>query len=142
MDKPKTLKGLIKDMTLDDHEAYTQFWAEKTCWDFLAQVLPKGEVRWVTGTEPMTVKSVRDLFMSYLEAVPGALDEDGITKSWFHLYSSKLHERHSTVLNSFGVDTRKVTLATISEERDLLHIAINHEMWDERDVKKFADQFH
>lgn len=142
VDKPKTLKGLIKDMTLDDHEAYTQFWAEKTCWDFLAQVLPKGEVRWATGTEPMTVKSVRDLFMSYLEAVPGALDEDGITKSWFHLYSSKLHERHSTVLNSFGVDTRKVTLATISEERDLLHIAINHEMWDERDVKKFADQFH
>lgn len=142
VDKVKTLKGLIKDMTIDDHEAYTRFWDEKTCWDFLAHVLPRGEVRWVTGTETMMVKSVRDLFMSYLEAVPGALDEDGITKSWFHVYSSRLHERHSTVLNSFGVDTRKVTLATISEEKDLLHMAINHEMWDERDVRKFADQFH
>lgn len=141
VEKVKTLKGLIKDMTADDHEGYTRFWEEKTCWDFLAHVLQSGEVRWVTGTEKMTVESVRNLFMSYLEAVPGALNEDGITRSWFHVYSTKLHDQHSTVLNSFGVDTRKVTLATISEEKDVLHIAINHEMWDERDVRKYADQF-
>ena len=141
VEKVKTLKGLIKDMTADDHAEYTRFWEEKTCWDFLAHVLRSGEVRWVTGTESMTVESVRDLFMSYLSAVPGALNEDGITRSWFDVYSTKLHDQHSTVLNSFGVDTRKVTLATISEEKDVLHIAINHEMWDERDVKKYADQF-
>ena len=141
VEKMKTLKGLIKDMTADDHEAYTQFWDEKTCWDFLAQVLQKGEVRWVTGTEPMTVESVRSLFLSYLDRVPTALNSDGITKSWFYVYSQKLEHRHSTVLNSFGVDTRKVTLATVDEEKDVLHIAINHEMWEDRDVKKYADQF-
>ena len=141
VEKGKTLKGLIKEMTHDDHEGYTRFWQESTCWGFLSHVVLKGEVRWVTSTEPMTVEKVRDLFLSYLEAVPGALNEDGITKSWFQVYSSKLHDRHATVLNSFGVDTRKVTLATLSEERDELHIAVNHEMWDERDVRKYADQF-
>ena len=141
VEKIKTLKALIKDMTADDHEAYTKFWQEENCWSFLSHVLQHGEVRWVTGTEPMTLEAVKDLFGSYMRTVPSALDEDGITNSWFHVYANMLKDRHSTILNSFGVDTRKVTLATVSDEMDVLHIAINHDMWDERDVKKYSDQF-
>ncbi|CAE7669515.1 unnamed protein product [Symbiodinium pilosum] len=141
VEKVKTLKALIKDMTADDHEAYTKFWREGNCWSFLSHVLQHGEVRWVTGTEPMTLEAVKDLFSSYMRTVPSAVDKDGITNSWFHVYANMLKDRHATILNSFGVDTRKVTMATVSDEMDVLHIAINHDMWDERDVKKYSDQF-
>ncbi|CAE7039146.1 unnamed protein product [Symbiodinium natans] len=141
VEKIQTLKALIKNMTADDHEAYTKFWQEDNCWSFLSHVLEHGEVRWVTGTEPMTLAAVKDLFSSYMRTVPSALDRDGITNSWFHVYTNTLKDRHATILNSFGVDTRKVTLATVKDEMDVLHIAINHDMWDERDVKKFSDQF-
>ncbi|CAE7250092.1 unnamed protein product [Symbiodinium necroappetens] len=141
VEKTQTLKALLKTMTADDHEAYTKFWQEDNCWSFLSHVLQHGEVRWVTGTEPMTLDATKSLFSSYMRTVPSALDKDGITNSWFHVYASTLKDRHSTILNSFGVDTRKVTLATVSDETDVLHIAINHDMWDERDVKKYSDQF-
>ena len=35
----------------------------------------------------------------------------------------------------------EVILATVTDESKVTQIAINHELWDKRDVDKFAEQF-
>eukprot|EP00415_Alexandrium_ostenfeldii_P003953 UN3953 len=88
----------------------------------------------------MTLEAFQDLFQEYLVSLQAVTTKDGIANSWFRVFEG-LKGQHTIVLNSFGVDTRKVVLATVPNESRVLQIAVNYEMWDSRDVTKFEGQF-
>jgi len=136
----KSLKQLVKQITGTNHEAYGAFWTESNCWGFYGELGRRGETRWVGEGEPMSLEALRALFQEYAASVQAVTTEDGIASSWFRVFEG-LKGRHTVVLNSFGVDTRKVVLATLASEKRVLQITVNHELWDARDVSKFESQF-
>merc|ERR1712056_87859 len=77
----------------------------------------------------------------YLSKMDGSTTEEGITKSWFHAWDRLQRGHHSMILNSFGVDTRKVICRTLHNEVFALQLTVNFELWDARDRKKFEDQY-
>jgi len=141
VDKPKGLKSIVKELTMSDHRAYSAFWNEQNCWDFFTYMATKGQVKWVTDSREITLEGLRSLFKEYVQVMDNATTKEGITKSWFR-FVDQLKDVHHTILNSFGVDTRKVIVATMPESANhVMQVVVNHEMWDDRDVKKFAEQF-
>lgn len=141
VEKAKNFKQLIKEITLTSHITYTAFWEETNCWNFFDYISTKGEVRWVGGAEIMTKEKFKVLFKDYLKGVASSLREDGIAYSWFKVFETLQAAGHTVVLNSFGVDTWKVVKATLPKGDNVLQVAVNHELWDERDANKFRDQF-
>eukprot|EP00930_Biecheleria_cincta_P085948 TRINITY_DN7530_c0_g1_i1.p1 TRINITY_DN7530_c0_g1~~TRINITY_DN7530_c0_g1_i1.p1 ORF type:complete len:472 (-),score=75.17 TRINITY_DN7530_c0_g1_i1:48-1379(-) len=148
IDKPKTLKSLVKDMTADK-DSYATFWSEETCFSFVADLLSKGAVTWVGDSAGVTVESFRKSFQEYLTTIADATDKEGIVKSWYQVYtdlttghlSPKDGSQHVIFLNSFGVDTRRVVTSTVADESHVIQVTVNFELWEERDVKKFQAQF-
>lgn len=140
VDKTKSLKQLVKEITSSSHEAYGAFWTEANCWKFFEELASRGELKWVGEEEPMTLEALQGLFQEYLVSLQAVTTKDGIANSWFRVFEG-LKGQHTVVLNSFGVDTRKVILATLPNESRVLQITVNYEMWDSRDVTKFESQF-
>jgi len=140
IEKAKTLKQLVKEVTSNSHESYGAFWTEPTCWRFFRELVPRGELRWVGEDKLMTEEGIQQLFQEHLTSLQKVTTKDGIASSWFRVFES-LKGHHTLVLNSFGVDTRKVILATVPNERRVLQVTVNYEMWDARDVTKFEGQF-
>jgi len=138
--KKQSLKKLVKDITASDYSAYKTFFSEDNCRKFYVELSQKADIRWADAPNVMDVEDFIRLFYEYKDTISQGIDSDGITQSWFRCYE-KLGMRHSLMLNSFGVDTRKVILATEGDESRVMQIAINYELWDKRDVEKFEAQF-
>merc|ERR1712187_1106359 len=104
IDKPKTFKAIVKDITSNDHLAYSSFWTEDHCWRLFVELERLGEVIWSGTKKPINLQDCTFLFKEYLINLSEKIGSDGITPSWFHVFS-KLHGQHTVILNSFGVDT-------------------------------------
>mmetsp|Transcript_1245 Transcript_1245/g.2854 ORF Transcript_1245/g.2854 Transcript_1245/m.2854 type:complete len:443 (+) Transcript_1245:128-1456(+) len=142
IEKLRTFKQLVKDMTSGDHLSYSSFWTEEKCWRLFIELAGKGEVRWAGQDSPFSLEQCRTLFKEYMVTLDRVISKDGIPESWFHVFKElNAHGNHNIVLNSFGVDTRKVILATVPDERQALQVAVNYELWDSRDMQKFQGQF-
>lgn len=139
--KTRTLKQLVKDLTANDHGAYNRFWSPDNCLQFVTMLTSAGELKWQNQDEIVTVDKYTEMFQQYLDALQKVVDPDGIAASWFKAYELLVKHGHTVVLNSFGVDTRKVVLATLHNESPVLQIAVNHELWDGRDVAMYEKQF-
>jgi len=140
VEKLKTMKQLVKDMIANDRDAYASFWTPERCWKLYGELEIKGKVTWHGQQGSFRLDACQDLFNSYLARLPKVMTRDGIAGSWFQLYDG-LHGEHTIVLNSFGVDTRKVVLATVPDERRVIHLTVNYDLWDERDKRTFSEQF-
>merc|ERR1719356_625826 len=138
--KKQSLKKLVKDITASDADAYRSFFSEVTCRTFFSQLAAFADIRWSDALDPLRVEDFVDMFEEYRGTISNGIDSNGITQSWFRCYDA-LKDEHALMLNSFGVDTRKVILATGPDESKVLQIAINYELWDGRDVEKFEKQF-
>mmetsp|Transcript_9481 Transcript_9481/g.24584 ORF Transcript_9481/g.24584 Transcript_9481/m.24584 type:complete len:464 (+) Transcript_9481:160-1551(+) len=138
--KKRTLKQVVKEMTLKNHDLYTHFWEEDICWRLFTELAEKCSMRWSGTDNPINLSEFRQLFSEYVVALKRDTTKDGIAHSWFKVFEV-LKGRHTVVLNSFGVDTRKVVLATLPDEKHVIQVCVNYELWDERDVKKFNNQF-
>jgi ABC-type uncharacterized transport system auxiliary subunit len=138
--KKQSMKKLVKELTAHDSDLYRSFFSEATCRDFFSTVANLADVRWSDALPPLSVEDFVHMFQDYLLSISGGIDSNGITQSWFRCYDV-LKARHSVMLNSFGVDTRKVILATDPDESKVMQIAVNYELWDKRDVDKFEEQF-
>jgi hypothetical protein len=138
--KKCSIKKLVKDITSSDQPAYKSFFSEDNCRMFFDELSTKADIRWAEGSKPLDVNAFMSLYNEYKETISNGIDSDGIVTSWFRCYD-KLREGHSLMLNSFGVDTRKVILATDPDENRVLQISVNYELWDKRDVDKFEAQF-
>lgn len=135
---PRTFKQIVKEMSHSHHEIYSAFWSESNCWRFFSEMVSRGDVVW--GDRTMDLGQCQLLFQEYLVALESVVTKDGIAVSWFKVYEA-LQGEHTLVLNSFGVDTRKVVVSTVREEDRVIQVAVNHELWDARDVKQFENQF-
>merc|ERR1711920_820405 len=76
----------------------------------------------------------------YLVALVGGTTDEGITKSWFKCVET-LQEKHCIMINSFGVDTRKLLVKTVEDERQVLQLAIGFKLWDPKDVGAFEKMY-
>jgi len=138
--KPKTLKSVVKDVLSDNNEAYASFWTQEQCWRLFAELALHGVLRWSSRGDPFTLDECQKLYQEYLVSLSKVVNSDGIAASWFQVFAA-LKDQHSVVLNSFGVDTRKVILATVPDERRVLQVTVNYDKWGERDMHKFVGQF-
>jgi len=89
---------------------------------------------------PLNAEDFVSLYHDYLQMIAGSVDSNGLTRSWFRCCES-LKAQHSIMLNSFGVDTRKVVLASGSDESKVMHITVNYDLWDKGDKEKYGRQF-
>merc|ERR1712217_275033 len=124
------------DVTEGDIAAYRNFFSEMNCRQFISQLCTAADVRWADKEGLLSVEDFVKLFKEYLVTVSGGIDSDGITKSWFRCFES-LKDDHAVVLNSFGVDTRKVSKATVPDEKNIIQIVVNYELWEKRDLEKY-----
>merc|ERR1712060_527903 len=112
-------------------------------------LIDSGKVTWVGETEAVTMESFRSNFEDYLRNIGNATDKDGVVGSWYQIYKDLTGgalwpgdvDKHCIFLNSFGVDTRKVVTATVKDETQVIQVAVNFELWEQRDVEKFKAQF-
>jgi len=135
-----SLKSLVKDLTINDHRAYNTFFSEANCQTFLNDLIKHADVRWGDADESMTPSDFVAMYTEYLQTVSQGIDASGTAQSWFRC-ARAMQAEHLLMLNSFGVDTRKVVLATQPDETKVLQLCVNYELWDKRDVDKFGDQF-
>merc|ERR1712087_1032160 len=138
--KKQSLKKLVKDIAASDVEVYRSFFSEGTCRTFFSQLAAFADIRWSDALDPLGLEEFCSMFEEYRATISAGIDSNGITKSWFRCFDA-LSREHVLMLNSFGVDTRKVLLATTPDERKVMQVAVNYELWDKRDVDKFEKQF-
>jgi len=136
----RTLKSLMKETMATNQDAYAAFWTRDACDACLNELLQWGQVAWQGSENPISSMSFHQMFEDYFVALQSDISKDGIASSWFQVFEG-LKGEHTVVLNSFGVDTRKVILATVPDEHHVIQVAVNYELWDARDVKKFESQF-
>mmetsp|Transcript_120663 Transcript_120663/g.341194 ORF Transcript_120663/g.341194 Transcript_120663/m.341194 type:complete len:436 (+) Transcript_120663:69-1376(+) len=142
IEKVTSLKRLVKVLTKGDHGSYSNFWTLENCARLLALLLPLGEVGWASQAGPITSPAIFKLqFQTYMAAVSTVLSKSGIATSWFRCFDALQSRGHAVVLNSFGIDTRKVVLATVPDERRVMHITVDYELWHKCDVVKYESQF-
>merc|ERR1712150_112317 len=149
LNRTRTLKELIKDLTRHKDSAYAGFWSNEKCFKLVGALLPKGRLSWVGKDNRVTMQSFRTAFEEYLQVIGDACDAEGICKSWYKLYEDLTTGRlcgvstnsHAIFLNSFGVDTMKVVKLTTQTRKSVMQITVNFELWDTRDKERFSHQF-
>lgn len=145
LDKPKSLKQLVHDLSDGDKSFYRTFWNTQNCTRLLEDLSPYGEIRWTSGETPdkpsLSPQGFSDLYRSYMEEMEKQVVAKGMTASWFRCLDMLRKGGHAAVIQSFGMDTHRVVRHSVADERKVLHIAVNVELWSERDQRMFAEQF-
>lgn len=140
IDKTMDLKQLVKKVAGQENEFYTHFFKWNNCATVLEILDNLNRVKWANRADkPFKLAEFQALYEHYLQSLTGSSDDDGITQSWYKVYKYLSAGGHSVVLNSFGVDTRKVILKTVPDERRILQIIVNAELWGPKDVKAFEN---
>mmetsp|Transcript_157609 Transcript_157609/g.278157 ORF Transcript_157609/g.278157 Transcript_157609/m.278157 type:complete len:553 (+) Transcript_157609:104-1762(+) len=140
VEKAMDLKQLVKKVAGQENEFYTHFFKWSNCMRVLENLDSLTKVKWANRREkPFKMEEFQTLYEHYLKSLCGSSDEDGITQSWYKVYKYLIAGGHSLVLNSFGVDTRKVILKTVSDERRVLQMIVNVELWGPKDIKAFEN---
>lgn len=138
IEKAMDLKTFIKKIAGEDNGFYVHFFKWENCAKILAAVSGLAKVMWVSDEDkPFDIGRFKEMYERYLNTLVGGTDEDGITQSWYKLHTNLTAGGHSLVLNSFGVDTRKVIVKTVSDEHQALHLCMNFELWSPKDIKAF-----
>jgi hypothetical protein len=138
--KPKTLKALLKDVTAGDIEYKSTFWKAESCVRYMEELSSSAEFKWASNGDAVTVKQFSEQYQAYLKPVHESVTKDGIATAWFSCFEA-LRDKHVFILNSYGVDTRKVVLATVNDERPVIQITVNYEDWNSKDVQAYNKQF-
>lgn len=142
IDGSKSLKEVAKELlakaTFEEKE---EFWTEPVCTRLLQQLAKSGDLRWQGNQRTVTPELFFKDLQKHMRLIPQVTDKDGITDSWFRFYDTLHGSNHTVVLNSFGVDTRKVVLATQPPECPVQQVTVNYSMWRARDQSKFKAQF-
>merc|ERR1712048_204044 len=132
-----TLKELVWQACKKDNKKYQRFWGRLNAKEFLSLVLSSSLIRWTPSGEVLTEDHFWSMFNNYETELHNYATVDGIAMSWFECFRYLNNDGHKVVINSFGVDTRKVVTRTVYDEHKTVQIAINYEMWGERDMKEF-----
>jgi len=138
IEKAMDFKQLVKKIAGTDNEYYTHFFNWDNCIKLLETVSVKTEVEWTNSSDTrFSMDHFQEMYDRYLVSLVGGTDEEGITRSWYKLHTNLSAGSHSIVLNSFGVDTRKILVKSVPDERTVLHMAIDVDLWGAKDIKAF-----
>lgn len=143
IEKPTELRQIVKQISNKDQEFYRNFWSYESCHDLVEQLTKQSNIRWRQSDEHLSLESFFETYEGYLSeevSRSGEATADGVCKSWITCYQELKAAGHSTVLNSYGVDTRRV-IQQCDNEQNVLYININYEMWGKRDVDAWTAQF-
>lgn len=140
VEKPMHAKALAKKIAKDDKAFYHAFYTVENCMKLFDLVRPYADLEWSDHTDDFSSEKFVEKYERYLVTLRDSTNNSGITNSWFRVYES-LKREASIVLNTFGVDTRKVLECTLEDGKKVLHITINFRNWDPKDVKAFEAMY-
>lgn len=143
LEGPLGLKQLVQDIAGGDNGFYHGFWKGGNCERLLHELGELASIRWSQSNDLLKPEAFMDLYKRYREQMNQVVNHNGITASWFKCVDAMQEGGHSVIILSFGMDTRRVVLATVGDdhERRVPHLTVNLELWSERDSKKFVEQF-
>lgn len=137
---PQALKQVV--LTLSRNEAeYAAFWSVETCRRFLKELSAVADIAWQMEQGATSLEEFFSVYEGYLNVLRKHATVEGITRSWFTVYEALRLGGHTVVLNSFGVDSRRVVLQSVKDERQVLQITVNYQMWCDRDRDAWDRQF-
>lgn len=145
--QPQLLKQVVHSMSNGDDKLYHSFWQQKRCERLLREVAHFGEVGLRSsslegeGGATLSPEGFTDLYRMYMAELTKQEMALGITTSWFKCLSMLRDGGHSVVIQSFGMDTLRVVRNSVKNPREVVNIAVNHELWSDRDKSEFANQF-
>merc|ERR1712232_135081 len=120
VEKAMEMKQLVKKIAGTDDLFYKHFFKWDNCIKILNSVVTLANVTWANRSNaPFNLEHFQTMYDRYLVSLVGGTDEEGITQSWYKLYTNLTAGGHGIVLNSFGVDTRKVIVKTVADERQV-----------------------
>jgi hypothetical protein len=131
------LKQLAKKICGDDKKYYDRFYSYENCLKLLDLVVHKANVEWSRYDVEFSVKHFKESFEHYCSALVGSTNDIGLAHSWFQCYQSSISRGQSIIIDSFGMDVRQAVLKTVSDEREVLHMAIAISKWNAKDVGAF-----
>jgi hypothetical protein len=137
VEKAMHLKKLAKEVCKEDKALYKGFYTFENCMKLLSSVASQADLKWSLQEDVFSVDEFKRQYNRYLVSLVGGTNEDGIAKSWFKFYNTRANHGHCTMLNTFGLDGRKVIIKTVSDERQVLHFASCYTKWEARDVEAF-----
>eukprot|EP00392_Amoebophrya_sp_AT5.2_P010780 g10847.t1 len=126
-----SVKKLIKKFLSRD--GYRHFWTPVNCRRLLEYCLTKGSVR-IYGKIMQQLSDFELLYQEYTFLLKRT--KKGIVRSWFELYR-KYGKKNLIMINTFGVDSRKVIHETVQSEADVQMYSVNYDLWSARDKEKF-----
>eukprot|EP00419_Tripos_fusus_P021948 CAMPEP_0172722140 /NCGR_PEP_ID=MMETSP1074-20121228/80768_1 /TAXON_ID=2916 /ORGANISM="Ceratium fusus, Strain PA161109" /LENGTH=339 /DNA_ID=CAMNT_0013548069 /DNA_START=174 /DNA_END=1193 /DNA_ORIENTATION=- len=136
-----TLKKLVKQLTEGNKTAYTHFYSIERCLLFIEKLGQRCCLKWNTiGTE-VTLNDFRDMYDECLRALAGSTNKDGVTKSWYHTHEFMQRNGHALILNSFGIDSKKVVMSTVNDHTVILRVLVNFSRWDRSDADQVRAMF-
>merc|ERR1712060_942127 len=81
--KPTTLKQLVRDLTKQDNAYYHRFWSTNECGRFLQHVSTLTEVIWSPSGEKLTEDRFWSMYDKYNKLLDSHPTVEGIALSWF-----------------------------------------------------------
>eukprot|EP00746_Dinoflagellata_sp_MGD_P009917 gnl/MRDRNA2_/MRDRNA2_120324_c0_seq1.p1 gnl/MRDRNA2_/MRDRNA2_120324_c0~~gnl/MRDRNA2_/MRDRNA2_120324_c0_seq1.p1 ORF type:complete len:1026 (-),score=208.12 gnl/MRDRNA2_/MRDRNA2_120324_c0_seq1:221-3259(-) len=129
------LKKLLKKAL--DKETYRTFWTYGNCLKVLQEVMQYGQVN--CSGRSIDVEDFLRLYRMYSDMMSRTVRK-GVVRSWFELYR-QFKDDHLLMLNTFGVESRRLILETVENEDDVTFITVNYYRWDDHDRAKFEEQY-
>jgi len=142
----QNLKQLLNDIAKGDNKMLHDFWRKEQSEAFMAMIGQDADLGWVGKPGIFTSEEFFSVYRDYMDelhqqAAKQGAAACGITTSWFRCLAALREGMHAVVINSFGMDTQRVVVRSARDPRKVLHLAINFELWSDRDLKKFKAQF-
>jgi len=153
LEKPVMLKQLILDhntngvassrqTAAERAKTFTREWLEKLILA-LSEVADIGWYQKEGEFQPSEFLEALDQHLACLadhDDTNGSPSSSGLTASWMRCVQSLRQEKQTIVLNSFGVDAHRVLVHSRPDHECALHLAVNSELWSERDRTQFHQQ--
>merc|ERR1711972_435641 len=125
IDKPMSFKQLLKKISNDDTGYYQSFYEPSRCESLFLKVAAFADIKWMARKSEAGVLSLEEFvstYIEYQETMAHGANDMGITMSWFRCYDYLKDGHHSTCLNSFGIDSKKVLSQTVPGDADVMHV--------------------
>lgn len=145
LEETQILKQLMHDIAKGDSAVLHGFWKRDQCERLMAELVSSADLGWVGHPGCFSSQEFFSVYKDYMAELrrqdQEQGDSGGITGSWFRCLAALRESRHAVVINSFGMDTHRVVIKSARDARRVIHIAVNVELWSERDTSKFKAQF-
>eukprot|EP00451_Oxyrrhis_marina_P019847 CAMPEP_0204342744 /NCGR_PEP_ID=MMETSP0469-20131031/24368_1 /ASSEMBLY_ACC=CAM_ASM_000384 /TAXON_ID=2969 /ORGANISM="Oxyrrhis marina" /LENGTH=236 /DNA_ID=CAMNT_0051327719 /DNA_START=41 /DNA_END=748 /DNA_ORIENTATION=- len=135
-----TFKKLAKSL-FPQKKQYNEFWTLDNCAMLIQRMQEDFGARlvWGDNVEMPGAEDFRRLFCTFESKLVRTVRK-GIVRSWFELYR-KYRKEHLIMLNTFGVECRRLILETVKREDKVTLWTVNYQQWEPFDQERFKEQY-